>query len=158
MVELDSELIEMAIRWCADAGRQATPAQALAALSSLSWDELLAVRALLADPPPARPLGPFALADLARGAPADVAAERERGGRYRESSPRTGAGSPPEGAATQAPTPKGRKRGRAPFNVRRAGDRKPATPPTPAPTPLLDELLLDEGRYVLEQLIRRHGG
>src|SRR5512133_2547533 len=127
MAELDPELIERAIRWCADAGRQTTPALTQAALSSLSWDELLAVRALLADPPPARPLGPFALADLARGAPADVAAERERGGRYREASPRAGEGSPSEGGAPPAPTPKGRKRGRAPFNVRRAGDRKPAT-------------------------------
>src|SRR5512133_1938037 len=119
MVELDSELIEMAIRWCADAGRQATPAQALAALSSLSWDELLAVRALLADPPPARPLGPFALADISRGAPADVAAERERAGRYSSAiDDATPAASPPRPSSARR-----RQRARAPFVVRRASER-----------------------------------
>src|SRR5512136_1681503 len=82
MTDLDPELLGRAVRWCAEAGRTATPAALRRALAPLGWDELLVVRALLADPPPARPLGPFALADLARGAPADVAAERERGGRY----------------------------------------------------------------------------
>src|SRR5512146_1007827 len=83
MPELDAELLERVARWCAEAGRSTVAAEIRRALAPLGWDELLAARALLADPPPARPLGPFALADLARGAPADVAAEREREGRYR---------------------------------------------------------------------------
>ena len=78
MAEIDAELVERVTRWCAEAGRQTGRAEIHGALEPLSWDELLALRALLADPPPARPLGPYALADLARGAPADVAAERER--------------------------------------------------------------------------------
>ncbi len=82
MAELDLETMERTVRWCAEAGRQTTAAEVAPALASLGWDQLLSVRALLAEPPPARPLGPYALADLARGAPADVAAERERAGRY----------------------------------------------------------------------------
>ncbi len=98
MAELDAEMLERVARWCADAGRQAGAAEIRGALASLGWDELLTVRALLADPPPARPLGPHALADLARGVPADVAAERERGGRYRredEPAPRVHPTRPP---------------------------------------------------------------
>src|SRR6266542_3919619 len=82
MADLDPELLERVAQWCAEAGRQVAIAGIRRALAPLSWDELLALRALLADPPPTRPLGPYALADLARGSPADVAAERERGGRY----------------------------------------------------------------------------
>jgi len=158
MAELETELIERAIRWCADAGRQATPALVEAALRPLSWDELLVARAVLADPPPARPLGPFALADIARGAPADVAAERERGGRYgaavAEAAPATA------GARASAPSPavRGRKRAQAPFRVRRASDRQAAAEAPPAPLPLFDELLRDEGRAALERRVRRHGG
>ncbi|HYQ80251.1 MAG TPA: Fis family transcriptional regulator, partial [Anaeromyxobacteraceae bacterium] len=83
MGALDPELMARAIRWCADAGRRVGEAEVRAALEPLGWDELLAARALLADPPPARPLGPQALVDLARGVAPDVAAERERLGRYR---------------------------------------------------------------------------
>src|SRR5512133_1522174 len=108
MAELDAEMLERVARWCAEAGRQAGAAEIRAALGSLGWDELLAVRALLADPPPARPLGPYALADLARGAPADVAAEREREGRYRREPEAADAGAPPDGAAPPAPASKGR--------------------------------------------------
>ncbi|HSM93356.1 MAG TPA: helix-turn-helix domain-containing protein, partial [Anaeromyxobacteraceae bacterium] len=156
MSDLDPELIEKTIRWCADAGRQATPALVRAALAPLGWDELLAVRALLADPPPVRPLGPFALADVARGAPADVAAERERGGLYREAVARAADGAP--SAPAPAPAPRSRKRARAPFQVRRASERRSEPPPATPSLPLLDELLLEEGRAVLERLVRRHGG
>jgi hypothetical protein len=83
MAEIDDELVARAIGWCAEAGRHATADGVRAALARLSWAQILAARALLADPPPARPLGPEALADLARGAPPDLAAERERQGRYR---------------------------------------------------------------------------
>jgi hypothetical protein len=160
MAEIDTELLERAVRWCAEAGRQTTPAAVKAALGPLTWDELLAARAILADPPPLSPLGPLALADIARGAPADVAAERERGGRYGRAPEET---VPPAGAAprrTSPPRPSGggRKKGRAPFVVRRASDRTETGTPPPRPLPLIDELLLDEGRAVLERLIRRHGG
>ncbi|HET9553667.1 MAG TPA: Fis family transcriptional regulator, partial [Anaeromyxobacteraceae bacterium] len=82
MTDLDAETVERVARWCAEAGRQTTAAEIRSALGALGWDELLAAKALLADPPPARPLGPYALADLARGVPADLAAERERSDRY----------------------------------------------------------------------------
>lgn len=158
MPEIDPELVERAIRWCAEAGRQTTAALTKAALSPLSWDQLLAARALLADPPPARPLGPFALADIARGAPADVAAERERAGRYGAAVAE--ASLPP---ASTAPAPRalpgrGRRRVRPPFVVRRASDRSSSASPAPRRAPLLDELLLEEGRAVLGRLLRKHGG
>jgi len=152
MAEIDPELIERALRWCAEAGRQTTAATVTSALAPLSWDELLAARALLADPPPLRPLGPFALADIARGAPADVAAERERGGRYV-------AESIPGPTETPVRAPSGRrKKARASYVVRRSGARTAAGAPPPRALPLLDELLLEEGRAVMERLLRRHGG
>ncbi len=77
MADLDLETVEQVARWCAEAVRQAGTAEIRAALGGLSWDEVLALRALLADPPPARPLGPYALADLARGAPLDAVQEKE---------------------------------------------------------------------------------
>lgn len=154
MADIDPELLERTIRWCADAGRQTTPAHAEAALRALSWDELLTVRALLADPPPARPLGPFALADISRGAPADVAAERERAGRYSSAiDDATPAASPPRPSSARR-----RQRARAPFVVRRASERAPPSEPARPSPPLLDELLLEEGRAVLTRLVRRHGG
>lgn len=152
--KLDEETLERAVRWCAEAGRQVTPAEVARALAPLSWDETLAAKALLADPPPARPLGPHALADIARGAPADVAAEREREGRYRaEDEPaREPAPPPPRRRSTAAA-----KRPPAPV-IRRARDRSsPAAPPaSPARAPI-DELRRPEGRTVLERILRRIG-
>ncbi|HEX9242420.1 MAG TPA: Fis family transcriptional regulator, partial [Anaeromyxobacter sp.] len=164
MADLDAELLERAVRWCAEAGRTATPATLRRALSGLGWEELLTVRALLADPPPVRPLGPFALADLARGAPADVAAERERGGRYPSERGDPRFGEPSALEARSPPSPplvskrKGARRGKGPgMVIRRARDAAPATPAAlPAP-PLVEELLLAEGRTVLERLLREHG-
>ncbi len=90
------------------------------------------MRALLADPPPARPLGPAALADLARGAPPDVAAEREREGRYRAELE----AAPGEPRNSAAPRPAGRsRRTRRPVppivhrKRDRCGDRAPAARP-----------------------------
>lgn len=159
MAEIDAELIERAVRWCAEAGRQTTAAMVKAALGPLSWDELLAARALLADPPPVSPLGPFALADVARGAPADVAAERERAGSYKAESADAQQAEAPAAAPRSPPRtpPRGRKQARAPIVVRRASERTAAAP-SPPTLPLLDALLLEEGRAVLERLIRRHGG
>jgi len=162
MGEIDAETVERVVRWCAEAGRQTTPRTTRAALAPLTWDELLAVRALLADPPPGRPLGPHALADLARGVPADLAAERERAGRY-PAEREAGDAPAPTTPAPSAPDPGARRpagaqrRGPAPVVVRRARDRAPApTPVTPA-LPLLDELWLPDGRAVLDRLVRRHG-
>ncbi len=161
MAGLELETIERAVRWCAEAGRQTTPVEVRAALAPLGWDQLLAVRALLANPPPGRPLGPHALANLGRGVPADVAAEREREQRY----PRAGAvpSGPPAGSTPSAPGPTARARAsrrsrRAQVVVRKAVAAAPA-PPLPATRlPLLEELLLPAGRGELERLLRKHGG
>lgn len=150
MGQLDAEVVARAIRWCAEAGRIAAEAEVRAALEPLGWDEILAVRAVLASPPPARPLGPTALVDLARGIAPEVAAERERQGRYRS-----------ESAAERRAAPGGRPRGRprrtAGVVVRRARDQAAPAPAGPAPLPLLGELWLAEGRAALERMVRRLG-
>ena len=167
MPSLDDETVERAVRWCAEAGRQTAPDEIRAALSKLSWDELLTARAFLADPPPGRPLGPFALADLARGVPADLAADRERAGRYRSEPAEAGSDAPGDGERPPPPVHdasrtrerrrKASREGR-PVVIRRAGDRAPAAEPTaPAPRPDLADLFRPEGRNVLERLVRRQG-
>lgn len=166
MAEIDAEVVERVSRWCAEAGRQAQSGEIRRALSSLTWDELLVAKALLADPPPARPLGPYALADLARGAPADVAAEREREGRYAREEDAGEDGEPAAAAPSDAvpsPPAKGRRRkGAAPRGpavvIRRARDRIAEAQPAAPALPSLDELRRPEGRSVLERLVRRHGG
>jgi hypothetical protein len=158
MAEIDDELIACALRWCADAGRHATAAAVRDALAPLSWDELLAARALLADPPPSRPLGPFALADLARGALPDVAAEREREERYgaaRSALPAPSGAAPP--ATRPARARRGKPRGAASPVVRRARDRVAPSIPVPAPLPAVDLLHESEGRVTLERLVRERG-
>jgi hypothetical protein len=160
MADLDLETLERAVRWCAEAGRQTTSAEVSAALGGLGWDELLAARSLLADPPPGRPLGPYALADLARGAPADVAVEREQGGRYPRFLGPAAATAPAPPAGQTGPgehsAPRKRGKGRRAVIVR----KKVAAPPpaAPPPRPLLDELLLPAGRATLERLVRLRGG
>jgi hypothetical protein len=164
MAEIDAELLERVARWCAEAGRQSGAAEIRRALSPLSWDELLAVRALLADPPPARPLGPLAVADIARGAPPDLAAEREREGRYRPEADEPGSppGDLPAGPAPARrtrPAPRGRAASRRGPVIRRVRDAAPSpTPAAPAPAPPpIDDLLRPEGRASLERLLRQHG-
>jgi hypothetical protein len=161
MPDLDPELLDRAVRWCAEAGRHVAAAEVRRALAPLGWDELLAVRALLADPPPARPLGPHALADLARGAPPDVAAEREREGRYRSEGEATAEpeaeGRAHPAAAPPSPPPRRRRRRGPGVVIRRARDRAGPERVEPAPLPPLDELRRPEGRAVLERLVRRHG-
>jgi hypothetical protein len=157
MAEVDAELAKRVARWCAEAGRQSGLAQIRRALAPLGWDDLLAVRALLAAPPPARPLGPFALIDVARGTPPDLAAERERDGRYRSAEE-----APPdarEAGPAAAPSRRERRRRGAEVVIRRARDRT-AQAPAPAPVPELprvEDLRRPEGRSVLERLIRSHG-
>ncbi len=161
MAELELETIERAVRWCAEAGRQTTPREVRAALETLGWDQLLAARGLLADPPPTRPLGPHALADLARGVPPDVAAEREREERYprpgEEPRPRQDASPPPPPVAAARKKAVKRSR-RAQVVVRRAGAPAPGPALVPTRLPLIEELLLPAGRGELERLIRAHGG
>jgi hypothetical protein len=164
MAELDAEMLERVQRWCAEAGRQTAPAEIRAALEPLGWDELLNVRALLADPPPAIPLGPFALADLARGAPADVAAEREREGRYRPEVEPGPAGAAEAEPGAKAPAPRagpGRPR-RGPRRpampvVHRKRDQAPPEPQPAAQAPSIEELRQPSGRGVLERLLRKQG-
>lgn len=156
MSELDSAVIARAIAWCAEAGRQATEQQVRAALAPLSWDTMLAVKALLADPPPARPLGPRALADIARGAPPPVAAEREREGRY------LGEEAFETRPVPSTPIPAGARRRRvppraSPVRIRRARQQEIQPASVPPALPLIDDLRRPEGRSALEQLIRRLG-
>jgi hypothetical protein len=158
MADVDAELAERVARWCAEAGRQAGLALIRRALAPLGWEDLLAVRALLADPPPARPLGPFALADIARGAPPDIAAERERSGRYpggEEPAPDEPAPGAREAAPPSRP-PRRRRRG-SDVVIRRARDRVPAAPASALELPRVADLGRPEGRGVLERLIRSHG-
>ncbi|HEU4384248.1 MAG TPA: hypothetical protein VFR85_12200 [Anaeromyxobacteraceae bacterium] len=154
MGELDPEVVARAVAWCAEAGRRVGEAEIRSALGPLGRDELLAIRAVLADPPPARPLGPHALVDLARGVAPEVAAERERLGRYRA-----------ESQLDRRQEPASRLQGRnrrsarptSGVVVRRARDRTAAAPAAPARLPALDELCLSEGRATLERLVRRLG-
>jgi hypothetical protein len=155
MAEIEPEVVERVRRWCAEAGRQASTAEIQAALGGLSWDELLHAKALVADPPPARPLGPFALADMARGAPADAAADRERHGRY----PRDAEAGP---ALSPPPAPKRAGRAGRPepaprLVIHRARDRTPDEPPALVQPPPIEELRHPAGRAVLERMIRRLG-
>lgn len=144
MADLDIELVARALQWCAESGRRVSEKDVRDALATLGWDELLAVRAQLADPPPARSLGPAELVALALRPPADAPA-RER----------------PSAGEPEAPARASRTRGRAAAargpNIRKAADR-PAEPGEPAPLRLpLDDLYREEGRAELERAIRRLG-
>lgn len=157
MAEVDPELLERIAAWCAEAGRQAGSTEIRRALAPLGWDDLIAVRALLADRPPARPLGPHALADIARGASPELAAEREREGRYLAEEEEL---EPPAAAPPPPPARRRRRAGRKSpaIVIRRARDRiaAPEGPP-PRELPPLDDLRRPEGRAVLERLLRHHG-
>ena len=157
--DLDDELVARALRWCAEAGRPCSVAGVRRALGELSWDELLSARALLADPPPAGPLGPSALADMARGRPAAEAAARERAGLYQDGGPAEAPLPPPAREVAAAARKGGRgsaRRAAAPV-VHRARDRV-APGAVLAPTlPSVDALFAPAGRAALEQLVRQHG-
>jgi hypothetical protein len=146
MPDIDPEIVERAVRWCAESGRPAREEDVRAALSPLGWDELLAVKAVLADPPPARDLGPPDLVRLSRGSP-----------------PPHGAASVPD-APEATPSPRGPARGRsrpsrAPAGprIRRARDRAEELPAAPSRLPLVDELFRESGRAELDRRIRRLG-
>lgn len=80
--DIDAEAVRAALEFCARASRAASEAEVRDALSALSPEELARSRRISSQTPPAKPLGPHALADLARGVRADVAAARELGGYY----------------------------------------------------------------------------
>ena len=68
--------------FCRRAGTPAAPRAVREALSTVSEADDFRVRAVTDAEPPVRPIGPFAVVDLARGTPADTAALRERSGYY----------------------------------------------------------------------------
>lgn len=69
MPEIDREIVDRALRWCAESGRPVREEVVRRVLEPLGWDELLAVKAVLADPPPGRDLSPADLVALSRGSP-----------------------------------------------------------------------------------------
>ena len=79
---VDKALAQLVREQSKRAGRPAEEAEVRAALAPLSPAEEQVLRALLREAPPARPLGPFAWADLARGTQPQIAAARELGGYY----------------------------------------------------------------------------
>jgi len=68
--------------FCRRAGTPAAPRAVREALSTVAEADDFRVRAVTDAEPPVRPLGPFAVVDLARGTPPDTAALRERSGYY----------------------------------------------------------------------------
>ena len=160
---LDDELVARAMRWCGEAGRPCSASALRSALAPLSWDELLAARAILADPPTARPLGPLALADLARGTSPAEAASRQREGLYgagpgvEATVPESDVSLPERTRPAASPRGARRPRGAAAPVVRRARDRAPAGPPPAKAAPRLDSLFAPAGRAVVERLLRERG-
>src|SRR5512137_1597836 len=123
MPEIDREILDRAMRWCAESGRPVHEDVLRHALLPLGWDELLAVKAILADPPPGRDLSPADLLALSRpGAPAKRAPRRD--GRAAGRSPRP------------APGPR----------IRRVRDRVEPSIPSPASVPTIDLLYQEAGR------------
>jgi len=154
MVDIDEELLRRAVRFCEDAGRAAPAEEVRVALAPLNWDELLALRALLADPPARGPLGPFALADLARGRALDEVVAHEQAHLY---PPSSSSAAGPQGARRSPPRARHRSPGPTGPRIRRARDRAPQSPTQASPLPVLDTLFAEEGRAKLERLLRQHG-
>jgi hypothetical protein len=142
MPQIEREIVDRALRWCAESGRPVREEIVRQVLEPLGWDELLAVKAVLADPPPARDLSPADLVLLSRGGPPRAAAPEAPA-------------SPPAGTRK----PRGAKAARPPPGprIRRARDRVEAPSPAPAALPRLDELFRESGRAVLERMVRRRG-
>src|SRR5262249_16143826 len=68
--------------FCRRAGAPASPRAVREALSAIAEAHDFRVRAVTDAEPPVRPLGPFAVVDLARGTPAETTVLRERSGYY----------------------------------------------------------------------------
>ena len=140
MPEIDREIIDRAMRWCAESGRPVHEDVVRHALGPLGWDALLAVKAILADPPPARDLSPSDLVALSRGGPpAATGAPAPRAARK--------AGTRAPRASRPVPGPR----------IRRARDRVEPSTPSPAAPPSIDLLYQEAGRAVLDRMVRQHG-
>jgi hypothetical protein len=142
MPEIDREFLHRAVRWCAESGRPAREEDVRTVLEPLGWDELLAVKATLADPPPARNLSPADLVALSRSGPRLPSAAKDR-----------------EAPAARAPRKKGARAPRpaAGPRIRRARDQVATPAPGTAALPLLDGLFRESGRAELGRLVRRTG-
>jgi hypothetical protein len=140
MPEIDREILDRAMRWCAESGRPVHEDVLRHVLQPLGWDELLAVKAILADPPPGRDLSPADLLALSRGVEPAKRATAKRAPRRSEG--RTGPRSP-------RPPPGPR--------IRRARDRVEATTPSPASAPSIDLLYQESGRAILDRMVRKCG-
>jgi hypothetical protein len=140
MPEIDREFLHRAVRWCAESGRPAREEDVRAVLEPLGWDELLAVKATLADPPPARNLAPADLVALSRGGPQAASATKDR-----------------EATAARSPRKKGVRAPRpaAGPRIRRVRDQVASPSPGTAALPHLDGLLRESGRAELGRLVRR---
>jgi hypothetical protein len=68
--------------FCRRAGAPASPREVREALSTVTEADEFRIRAVTDAEPPLRPLGPFAVVDLARGTPAELAGLRQRSGYY----------------------------------------------------------------------------
>jgi len=140
MPEIDREIIDRAMRWCAESGRPVHEDVVRHALGPLGWDALLAVKAILADPPPARDLSPSDLVALSRGGPP------------------AGTGAPAPRAARKAGPRAPRPLRPVPGpRIRRARDRVEPSTPSPAAPPSIDFLYQEAGRAVLDRMVRQHG-
>jgi len=140
MPEIDREILDRAMRWCAESGRPVHEDVVRHALGPLGWDALLAVKAILADPPPGRDLSPSDLLALSRGVPppsTEVPAPRKP----RKAGARTTRGPRP------VPGPR----------IRRVRDRVEPSTPTPATPPSIDLLYRESGRAILDRMVRRRG-
>ena len=143
MPEIDREILDRAVRWCAESGRPTREEHLRAVLEPLGWDELLAVKATLADPPPGRDLSPADLVALSRAAaPPSRPAARASGAPAARASRRK-----PSGAPRPASAPR----------IRRAHDLLAAPSPSPASLPHLDGLYRESGRAEIGRLVRRLG-
>ncbi len=141
--EIDREFLHRAVRWCAESGRPAREEDVRTVLEPLGWDELLAVKATLADPPPARNLSPADLVALSRSGPQpSLGREGPGGARPRERRGRRGPARPGRQPDRESGGP---------------GTRSPSPAPGMAALPLLDGLFRESGRAELGRLVRRTG-
>jgi hypothetical protein len=81
-VPLARDVIDSVRIACTNSGRQVVDAEITRALEGLSEAELKAVLRVARNPPSARPLGPEAFLDIARGVEPGIAAAREISGYY----------------------------------------------------------------------------
>ncbi len=140
MPQLEREIVDRALRWCAESGRPVREDLVRRTLEPLGWDELLAVKAVLADPPPGSDLSPADLLALARGTVVPAAATKL---------PR---------ASRRAPARESRTaRGPSGPRIRRVRDRVEAVPSSPAALPPIELLFQEAGRSTLGRMVRRRG-